>query len=665
MAGGLVQVISYGNQDIMLTANPEITFFNIIYRRYTNFGKRVNQLAFDNNVDFGETLVLTIPKNSGDLLSRLTLKIKLPKIDFSNLNKDIITKNILPNIADNFTYILYYDYFIQFYNNLLNVINLFFEKYDNITSLTYINDLSLFILSNINSEQYQQFFIVINYFYNNSLLTNLNNIDITLFTNASLFKDINNTLIYIYENWTEEQMSYELFKFAIYKNLDILEQLNKDLYNRLKDIIVTKDIINFSWVDKIGIYLFNSIDFYIGSNKINSLSDYYINNYGDLFYKNPELYNDLIGANQDINLFSLLKDNNYLYLPLPLWFNGNYGLSFPLIALQFNTIQVKINIKKFHECIKINIDESYNNDKIENDVLNYLIQNSNEIMKNKLEITMLAEYIYLDSIERKKFAQSGHEYLITQIQQIEFNNLNKYNNSFDLDFFHCCKDMYWSVVKNNNIRDIFTNNQGFTYSILNNQNSTSNEENYFIEYLKILYDNEKNFNPTEFIIGKTLINTNLLTKNYYAYVNDNLFNNYNNLIDSYHIIEESYLYLNSTVLIGDNSNFFNYLMPYKCYNSSPQKGLYSYSFALHPTETQPSGSINLSRIPSFILKVKISDIFLSETANNNKFNYSLINNLNENKLTNNNDIDYKLVVQVTNFNVLRLIGGIGALSYTY
>lgn len=664
MTGGLVQVISYGNQDIMLTANPEITFFNIIYRRYTNFGKKLTQLAFDNNVEFGETSVLTIPKNSGDLLSRLTLRIKLPKIDLSNLNKEILSKNILSNAKDNTTYILYYDYFIRFYNNLLNVTNLFFKKYDNIKSLTYIADLSTYILSNINTDKYEQFFEVVNYFYNNGLVTNLNNINVSIFTNASLFKNSNDDIVYIYKNWTESEMSYELFKFGIGKNLDILNNLNITLYSKLKNIIFPTSYFRFSWIDKIGIYLFNSIDFYIGSNKINSLSDYYINNYGELFYKNPEVYNKMIGSNQEINLFTFEKEENFLYLPIPLWFNGNYGLSFPLIALQFNSIQVKINLKKFYECIKIDIDSSIQSEKIENELLNYIIENSIEIIKGRLEISILAEYIYLDSIERRKFAQSGHEYLITQVQEIEFNNLNKYNNSFSLDFFHCCKDMYWFAVKNKNIRDIFNNN-GFTYSLSNKIVLKNNNDNLFIEYLKILYDNQKLFNPNDFIVGKSLINTNLLTKDYFQYIGDNIIKVYNYFIDNYHIIKESYLYLNSTVLIGDNSNLFNYLMSYKCYNSSPQKGLYTYSFALNPTETQPSGTINLSRIPSFIIKIKINDIFNNEALNVNKLNYNIINDIEGSKLINNTDINYKLVIQVTNFNVLRLIGGIGALAYTY
>ena len=67
MAGGLIQVISSGNQDIMLTGNPEITFFNIIYRRYTNFGIKINSISFDNSADFNSTSYVQIPKNTACL----------------------------------------------------------------------------------------------------------------------------------------------------------------------------------------------------------------------------------------------------------------------------------------------------------------------------------------------------------------------------------------------------------------------------------------------------------------------------------------------------------------------------------------------------------------------------------------------------------------------
>ena len=89
MGGGLMQIITYGTQDLTLTGNPEITFFNIIYRRYTNFGKKIISLSFDNSPNFNSVSYVNIPKNNGDLLSKVILKIKLPKIDFTYINNTL------------------------------------------------------------------------------------------------------------------------------------------------------------------------------------------------------------------------------------------------------------------------------------------------------------------------------------------------------------------------------------------------------------------------------------------------------------------------------------------------------------------------------------------------------------------------------------------------
>jgi hypothetical protein len=647
MPGGLVQIISSGTQDITLTGNPQITFFNIVYRRYTNFGKKITLLSFDNNIDFGSTSVLSIPKNSGDLLSRLTLRIKLPKIDISSIITDT---NILNIIKTTTTikyqdYLLYYQYFLEFYNNELNIINIFFEKYDNTTTYTYINDLSSFILKYINNDQFQQFFDSIDFFFNNGIITNnvKNNLD--TFKNASLFKIIINEVIYIYNNWSEENMSYELFKFTIYKNLDILYNLNTFLYNEIKELFITKNDINICWVNKIGIHLFNSIDLYIGSNKISSLSDYYINNYGNLYYKNQDIYNILIGSNQPINKFNTTQDETYLYLALPFWFNGNYGLSFPLISLQYNSIQLKVNLKSFNECIKININNSIDSIELRTKIVNSLVNNINNIMTSSLEITAIGEYIYLDNIERKKFAQSAHEYLITQIQEIEFNSISINNNSFTLDFFHCCKDMYWFAVKKFNINDIFNNNIDIlSYQIINNNIDDSNTtiNNLINNYFDIINNKNILFDPVNFSRALFYINNNVVYNNYV-----NIINNKQNIVNT-DIIQQSYIYMNSTVLIGEKLNYYNYLQPYNYYNSVPQRGLNIYSFCLNPTETQPSGSCNLSRIPNFSLKLQL----------NNQIDY-----FNNNQIDNINN--YKMIVQVTNFNILRFCGGIAATAYTY
>lgn len=666
MAGGLIQVISYGNQDIMLTGNPEITFFNIIYRRYTNFGKKMIELPFDNSVNFGESAVLTIPKNSGDLLSKLVLKIKLPSITFNNMNNFLIKNELASNIQSSSTYVLYYDFFIDFYNNITNLVDIFFSDTSNENTLTYIQDLGNLIGQKINNDKYEQFYTSVNFYFNDGLISEQNFVNVSLFTNASLFTKINENFVYVYNNLREDEVSYDEFKFTIYKNMSILKELNVIMYDKLKNLYFNKNLIKFSWINKIAIYLFNSIEFYIGSNKIVRLSDYYINNYGDLWYKNPEVYNQLVGNNVSINLFALNKDEEYLYLPIPFWFLNNYGLSFPLIALQFNSIQIRINLKTFIECIKVDVNKDIINTKLEAKIIDYIINNERDIIKSQLEVSMLAEYVYLDSIERKKFAQSAHEYLITQVQEIEFDNLSTTNNSFTLDFFHCCKDMYWQVVKEKDYRDIFSSIiDSQTYSLISSGSSLNENEIIFSNYIKAVYNPNFYYNPNYFVKGRSLLNNEVFINSFVNFIVNNLVTDYSKFTSFEPLITSTFLYLNGTVLIGENSNFFNYVIPYKYYNSTPEEGIYSYSFALNPTETQPSGTINLSRIPNFHIKVKFNDnINLALKTNDEISLTGGITNVIDNKFIYTN-IKFKLVVQTTNFNVLRIIGGIGATAYTY
>ena len=61
MAGGLLQLTSYGSQDLFLTGNPEITFFKVVYRRHTNFSIESRELLFDELVGFGRESSLIFP----------------------------------------------------------------------------------------------------------------------------------------------------------------------------------------------------------------------------------------------------------------------------------------------------------------------------------------------------------------------------------------------------------------------------------------------------------------------------------------------------------------------------------------------------------------------------------------------------------------------------
>lgn len=660
MGGGLMQIITYGTQDLTLTGNPQITFFNIVYRRYTNFGKKFIETSFDNSPDFNTTSYINIPKNNGDLLSKCILKIKLPKIDFKYLNKLINTNNLSFNADE----ISYYNYYNTFKNNLKNLIKLFFDKYDNFNDYTsYIRDLKSYILEYINIDEYKQFFNCINYFFNDSLLNiNIKNYNIMLYTNASLFKIINDELVYIYDKLTSNTISYLGFKFTIQKNIDILDSLDVKIYNIIQSNILNDvNNIKICWVNKIAIYLFNSIDFYIGSNKIYSLTDTYINNYSELYYKNIKLYDKLIGNNTIINKFSETINETILYLPIPFWNLSNYGLAFPLISLQYNSLQIKINTKKLLDCIRIDLGNNTNVDK--NEIINIINNNFDTLINSKLEITLINELIYLDSIERNKFARSAHEYLIEQVQQIEFNNVSKNNNNIQLDIFHCCKDMFWFIQKIPKPQNIFDKNINvFTYIYpveIPTENNIKQDKYDLIEYYLILNEPITLFNPFKFNQGLYVLNNNLIYFEkidiIYKYISNRSIFSYS-LITLNRIILESFFYLNGTQLFGETSNYFNFLQPYAYYNSTPQIGLNIYSFCLNPTEFQPTGSCNMSRISYIGLKLKI----------NEKFNNDFINEfIDQDKDKTYFNEEYKLVFQTRNFNVLRIIGGIGATAYTY
>ena len=74
MAGGLMQLVAYGAQDIYLTGNPQITFFKVVYRRHTNFAVESIQQTFNGAADLGRRFTCTIARN-GDLLHRLYLEL--------------------------------------------------------------------------------------------------------------------------------------------------------------------------------------------------------------------------------------------------------------------------------------------------------------------------------------------------------------------------------------------------------------------------------------------------------------------------------------------------------------------------------------------------------------------------------------------------------------
>ena len=77
--GGLLQLVAHGKQDVFLTGNPQMTWFKMVYRRYTNFAIESQPMYFDGTPDFGKRITCNVPRR-GDLLGQVVLEVTLPAL---------------------------------------------------------------------------------------------------------------------------------------------------------------------------------------------------------------------------------------------------------------------------------------------------------------------------------------------------------------------------------------------------------------------------------------------------------------------------------------------------------------------------------------------------------------------------------------------------------
>ena len=266
-----------------------------------------------------------------------------------------------------------------------------------------------------------------------------------------------------------------------------------------------------------------------------------------------------------------------VYVPFEFWFNRNVGLALPLIALQYHEVKININFE------------------VATKMLQYGGFPANADLANA---QLWVDYIFLDTDERRRYAQLSHEYLIEQLQFTGDYALTSIQNNIKLNFNHPVKELVWVVH-----RTTFTNYDWTNYS-------TAGASNYVINTF---------VGPTE----ETL-------EGYGPYA----YSSFSNIVD------QAQIKLNGQDrFYVRTGRYFNVLQPYQHHaNVSHNPGINVYSFALKPEEHQPSGTLNFSRIDTAILALTTSTITSINTAN--------------------------LKVFAVNYNVLRIMSGMGGLAYS-
>ena len=108
-------------------------------------------------------------------------------------------------------------------------------------------------------------------------------------------------------------------------------------------------------------------------------------------------------------------------IPLRFWFCENPGLALPLIALQYHEVKIILNSK------------------------GGIGSAGTDPTTAGGDPQLWADYVYLDTDERRRFAQVSHEYLITQIQ---YQNFSADNSTCTLTFNHPVKELVWTGLWN-------------------------------------------------------------------------------------------------------------------------------------------------------------------------------------------------------------------------
>jgi hypothetical protein len=373
-----------------------------------------------------------------------------------------------------------------------------------------------------------------------------------------------------------------------------------------------------SYVNYVGLRLLKSITIEIGGQQIDK-------HYADWLYIWNELslprgkrygYDTMVGADKDITSFN----NTTLYIPLEFWFCRNVGLALPLIALQYHEVKIKIDFETKEKCVfsskgAVGESEAY-------------VPGTGTVA-DITDMSLWVDYIFLDTDERRRFAQLSHEYLIEQLQFTGTETLNGgATNRVKLNFNHPCKELIWVAKPNNFARKACW----YNYTTVDNVDLTSA---IVTAQLPVSIDGNTNI-------------TNFSSSNYMAGFN---FGNANlSQIAASSPFADTILQLNGNDRFSvRDGTYFSFVQPYQHHTNIPSNpGINVYSFALKPEDHQPSGTLNMSRIDTATLMVTTkSGLTTTLTgAGSGALTYDGIN------------------IYAVNYNVLRILSGMGGLAYS-
>lgn len=557
MVGGLVQIATYGSEDIFLTGNPQITYFKFAYLRHTNFGRQILIDDFEGTPNFNGVLRYAF-KNYGDLLSKLTLKVTLPRVALLNESTEYADDEDINDAFDNKEYAYtYYVNYNKYVNYMMGTYNL---AYVYLTSDE--PDLSAF---ETNFHEYIESQNASELSYEN-LTTELEDDGILgefseSYTNLINTTNMSSEIQDILDNYelSEEEKISSIFK-TINQIKHVLQRFQKSIYNVYVSYTALYDdlrnqYVKFAWVCKIGFYIIKHMKLYIGGQLIEEFGGKTMDIIHQLMRTlyHDDNFNKMIGDIPELTTYDkTIKDEYVLYVPLPFFFCMHTANALPLISLTNNDIYIEIDMEN-----------------LENVVLCNYPNTSNDLVdKIKLRnIQLLCEYYFLDEPERKRFGSSYHEYLICLNREYDYPITNR-KMMIELEMNNPSKELIFYFELQSRVNNGLYGHYGKDLYI---DDGTTND---------VVYDLENDYGKKARTNGQILEQARLMVEK-----------------------DNRYRFHDGT--------FYNCTMTTKHHMRTPLPGVYNMPFSLHPENYQPSGSMNLSMLSNFKLDVEINSAFWS------------------------------------------------------
>ena len=177
------------------------------------------------------------------------------------------------------------------------------------------------------------------------------------------------------------------------------------------------------WCDSVGHKLIKEVELEIGGQLIDRHYAEWLEIWSELTLPAEKAggYADMVGKSDFRGKDTTPKSGDTVFVPLQFFFCRNPGLALPLIAMQYHEVKLTFNFESAANCVQDNKDINGSLD------------------PGAISPALWVDYVYLDTDERRRFAQVQHNMLVDQLQY----NGGSSSNTMDLSFNHPCKELIW------------------------------------------------------------------------------------------------------------------------------------------------------------------------------------------------------------------------------